>query len=501
MANKKKQQFGDWVKCLVMLLGGIVYFLIILAVLNKGLDFCHVGILVLFIITLILYFKNSKQIINFYHKHTKMMKIIMIILIGFGFLMRFSLLMMQDKLITMEKLSDTGVHWYGAQQIVEDGQFDQEIGDYERLFPYLSSYTGSLAISMSIFGENYSAVLFLNIFFDVIACIAIYYLFCVWKGDNRIALVAATFWGVNPLQIIFCGLPLAIVVVNMCVVLSILSVCLLFKGKEKITKTFAFSLLSGALFALGNAFRPIFIIFVLATIVCWAMVVLNDKKELKVAVCSCLVLVLSYGIVGLLPSIAHTQFNPYYSGEKARPGWGIYIGANYETSGRWSSNDSNNFFGPILSEQADNDIEEAQSIVMAVAMNRYVNIIGQGKLLQHFFNKTTTLFGDVKNSIYDFSRIFDIKKSNQLYLIIQDAILVFYYGILMMIFYEIFLILKKKKFKFKDDTINYLVVLLVGLFMAFLLVESMNRYSLPFVAILLIIALGFADREKQLDVI
>ena len=498
--DKKGRQVGKWAGCLISILFVTAYSLIVLAFLNEGLSFNHVGTLVIFAIAMTLCLINIKRIVGFYQKHTKVINILMIILIVLGFVARFSLLTMQGNLSIKEPLSDTGIHWFGAQQIVEKGQFDQQIGDYERLFPYLSAYTGVLAVSMSIFGEDYSAILFLNIFFDVIACVTIYFLFFVWKQRRDVALLAATIWAINPLQIMFCGLPLAIVVVNTIVILSILSVMLLFKSKDSLVKVGAFSLLSGLIFALGNAFRPVFVIFLIATVVVWGLIALNDKTKLKAAALSCLVLVLGYFLVGMVPSVIHAQFNPYYHGEKARAGWGVYVGSNYETKGKWNPDDRDTFFGQVLVEQAGGDYEEAQSIIMKSAIKRYTDIVGQEKLLQHFFNKTTLTFGDVKNATYDYGYVFGTTKDNEAYRLVQDLVLMFYSAVLIVVGYNLCLRFKRKEYVFEEDTMNYLLVLLVGLFAAFLLVEAMNRYSLPFVAILLIIALGFAGKKKSLRV-
>lgn len=57
--------------------------------------------------------------------------------------------------------------------------------------------------------------------------------------------------------------------------------------------------------------------------------------------------------------------------------------------------------------------------------------------------------------------------------------------------------IKIKKCLRGDSYMGYLTILIVGLFMAFLLVEAMNRYCLPFVAIMVVIALGLAFKGKK----
>lgn len=481
----------------VALIGGITYALVIIAVLNSGLSFNYIVLLIISIIIVLLCLKNKHKILIFLKKNKGKVRVMMVVLIIIGFAMRFSFLLMGDRFSIDSVLSDTGVHWYGAQQIVNDGQFDKEVGDYESIFPYLSAYTGVVSISMSIFGNGYFSVLFLNILFDLVSCLALFILFYKWKGDKDVAIFASMFWALNPLQIVFCSLPLAIIVVNTCVILSILFTYLLFYYRDDIIKLCLFSAVCGIVFAIGNAFRPIFIIFLLATIFYWIMISLKRKSCLKKPVISCLLIIVFYFVAGMLPGIIHTQINPYYHGEKARPGWGVYVGANYKTKGRWSSDDRDLFFGPVLLEQSNGDVEDAQSRIMSAAIGRYAKIILNGNLVHHFLNKISVVFGDVKNSIYDFPYVFNVSNSNSAYMFIQDLISVFYYLVLFILGYATYRMVRSKEYLEKKGFVNYLVVLFVGLFAAYLLVESMNRYCLPFVAILSLIALGLVFRGNR----
>ena len=89
---------------------------------------------------------------------------VLIILIIIGFLLRFSFILFKNRFFISTHLSDTGVHWYGSNQLVKNGSFNKQIGEYEKLYPYLFSYTGTLALSMSLFGTEYVSVLLLNTF-------------------------------------------------------------------------------------------------------------------------------------------------------------------------------------------------------------------------------------------------------------------------------------------------------------------------------------------------
>ncbi len=468
-------------------LGLVVYFLIIVSVFNQGLKFNYVLFFVGLIALLFLLYKNNKRIISFYKRHIYIMRFLVVMVFVFGFVVRFLFIIIPTNFAIDATLSDTGVHWYGAQQIIENGKVDQEVGDYENLFPYLSTYTGTLSVSMSIFGKNYNAVLFSNVIFDLISCLCLYVLFYLWKKDKDIGLLAATVWAINPLQIIFCGMPLAIVVVNMFIIGSILCIFLTILNKDSWGKLCFLSGFSGLLLAMGNMYRPIFIIILLSFLVYWLIAIFKDKKEIKIAITSCVIIVIGYLLVGLLSNVINTQINPYYNGGKSQAGWSFYVGSNYDTGGKWSSDDRDIFFGPVLIDEAKGDVEVANSIIFRKGIKRYLNILTGGHIVSHFLNKIAVVFGDTQNSIYDLPYIFNFSKDSEKYRIIKDCIMVFYSAILIILGCFITKKIRKKEWLKENTFMLFLVILFSALFFASLLVEVMNRYSLPFITILIII--------------
>ena len=488
----KAKKLDKWALKFFSILGLIVYCLIIISVLNRGLGFNYLLVFIILAILLFLAFKKRKNISKFYKKHLRATRILLIILLIFGLMARFSFVFVQSNFDIRDTLSDTGVHWYGAQQIIDDGKVDQEVGEYENIFPYLSSYTATLAASMSVFGKGYNAIVFSNVMFDLISCLCLYVLFSIWKEKKDIGLFAATVWAVNPLQVVFCGMPLAIVVVNTVVIISILCVFLILRYKDNWLKLCLSSGLLGTFLAIGNAYRPIFIVFLLVFFVFWLMTVLANKKEMKYAAMSCLIAIAGYLVVGVVPGILYSRINPYYSGSKSQAGWSFYVGANYETNGKWSSDDRDVFFGPVLVEQAEGDIVKANTIILLKGGKRYLETLSRGQFLSHFLNKTGVLFGDVNNSIYDLPYIFNFSKQSEKYKIIQDFVMGFYSILLGSLGYFIIGRVRKKEWLKQNTMMLFLVILISALFFASLLVEVMNRYSLPLITILIIIVLGLA---------
>ena len=164
----------------------VLYYYTIILIINKGIGFNSILLLLMFVGIIFIIIKNKKELIKFYKKHQIFICSVYIILIIFGFLLRFSFVYFQNRFYISTKLSDTGVHWYGSNQLVKNWTFNKVIGEYEKLYPYLFSYTGSLAYVMSLFGIGYVSVLLLNIICDIISYLSLYLLFYRWKNDKMI---------------------------------------------------------------------------------------------------------------------------------------------------------------------------------------------------------------------------------------------------------------------------------------------------------------------------
>ena len=476
----------------------MLYFLVVLLILNGGLSFNYWASLIIFSVLLFLCIRYRKKILAFVKRHKIGVRAFMILLIVVGFLSRFAFLLFQGSFHIELTLSDTGVHWYGAQQIIESGGLDQEIGEYERLYPYLFSYTGVLSAFMSIFGKAYWSILLFNVICDVISCALLYILFYSWKKNKSVGLLAATLWAISPLQIVFCGLPLAIVVVNMLLVASVTMIYFSVYCRNKKIKLTVFPLLAGCVIAVGNAFRPIFIVLLIAYLIYCFLYTLKQKSNLRGLLISCAMMALGYLIASTVPGFLHRQFNSYYHGEKGRVGWSVFVGANYETMGVWSSDDSRYFFGNVLGEQAGGDVDIASSMIFNEAIERYKEMLLNWQIVPHFMNKTSVLFADVKNSIHDLPRTFNFSKKNGLYMVLQDLILVYYYCVVCVIGWCIVSRIKRGRYGLLNDSFEkFLTIVVLGLFAASMLVEVMNRYILPFIVILLILAVGLLYRDRK----
>ena len=118
-----------------------------------------------------------------------------------------------------------------------------------------------------------------------------------------------------------------------------------------------------------------------------------------------------------------------------------------------------------------------------------------GELIEHFANKITILFGDVGNSIYDLPFAFLFPSRHIYYKLLKDVILIYYYSIVIIIGLSI---VKQMDSIELDSSFRLLLIIIVlGLFSASMLVEVMNRYSLPFIAIFTILAIDLLSMKKN----
>ena len=439
--------------------------------------------------------KIKKELIKFCKNHQIFICSVLIILIIFGFLLRFSFVYFQNRFYISTNLSDTGVHWYGSIQLIKSGTFNKIIGEYEKLYPYLFSYTGTLAFIMSLFGTRYVSVLLLNTICDIISCLSLYLLFYRWKNDKMIGLFAMVLWTINPLQIVFCSLPLAIVIVNTFLVLSITIFYLCFMNENNNFKLIIFSLLGGIILTIGNSYRPIFVVLLIAFLLYWFVLVLEDNKKTQKAIISCGGLIIGYFALKRLPVLLHKRFNSFFHGEKSHIGWSVFVGANYNTKGVWSPKDRDYFFGPVLVDRAGRNTDIASSIILKEAFLRYKKMVKNGELIQHFANKVTILFGDVGNSIYDLPYVFTFSNREIWYKYLKDVILIYYYSIFLIIGISIVKQMKLKELERDSSFRLLLIIIILGLFSASMLVEVMNRYSLPFVTIYTILAIDILSTK------
>ena len=75
----------------------VLFFLTFIFVINKGIAFNSISLLLVFVGIIFIIIKTKKELIEFYKNHQKLIRPILIILIIIGFLLRFSFVFFQNK--------------------------------------------------------------------------------------------------------------------------------------------------------------------------------------------------------------------------------------------------------------------------------------------------------------------------------------------------------------------------------------------------------------------
>lgn len=412
---------------------------------------------------------------------------IWIILLATGIGLRILPVLMNMTYMCENNLSDTGVHFFAAQQIA-NGFLEQKIREYELMFPYLFPYSLVLALFNIIFGKNIQyAIVFSNLFFDICGGMCLYFLL---KKSNGCLKKGIFLWIFNPLSIVMCWLPLNIVLVNTTLCLLLLEGMILLNSLQlKSQKKYIFAGLTGITIFVANLFRPIFTVILIALIICIIGYQLKEnRKEIGAYIVGLILITATLVPQGFLENQIEYKYKDDILGSSG--GWSFYVGSNYETSGQWSPEDRDYFFGPVLSDTTS--ISEAQNYIKEQGIKRYKEM-GLVKGINHFSNKLGVLFSDISNCSYDLKYTLNIKEDGGVWKIISSGISAFF----------VIGALTSVCFWYKNSQERKLSELFIGLCFlgftaAFLIVEVMNRYSaIYFVIFIILMSLYKTERKMR----
>lgn len=421
----------------------------------------------------------------------KILKIGLIIALVLGVVARLGFLTIGSR-YGEESLTDNGIHWYYAPAIVNGEEIQPTEGIYAAFFPHLMTYSATLAFFMRIFGTGYSAIVFSNLLFDLVTVFVIYLLLGRWRGQ-RAARIGAIIWLLNPLEILFCSCSLSIVVTNMWLAIALLLGYLAIQALQQREwwQIILTALGLGLAIGIGNAYRPIFTVLVIAFTLVLGFQVLQHGKQLKRFVLPAiisLVMVLgaSFGC-GKIVNLVHQSINPY-AVEGVGVGWNFFVGANYESSGHWTREDSA-LLGPLLYDQpaSDTDVVAIQQQFLDMTIERY-KAIGITKILPHLVNKSITLFADDSETVaWAVPSGFHLSDSNPVYLAIHSLGVILFVACIVLSL--VYCLSRFWSGKWQIDSYSlFLMLCLCGIIAVSLMVEVMRRYTMPLLVIFVILA-------------
>ena len=323
-----------------------------------------------------------------------------------------------------------------------------------------------------------------NIILDSISCFFIYLLLNkLHPSSKRMGILL---WSINPFSIVMCWLPMNIILVN-CIITAALLVGVFILNNDKLF----WSALFGVIIFIGNLFRPIFTILLIALII--AMLCHNVSSVKKKVACTLLVLLFAFVPNAILTNAIKEKYDDNILGSSG--GWSFFVGSNYSTSGQWSREDSDYYFGIIAPKYEK--ISDAQEEIKHEGIERYRQM-GPLKIIDHMANKLSVLFSKISTSIYDIKYTFGIEEDTLLYKILTSLVGVFFSTLA-------FLAIQYMRNAIKANHLSlYLYLSILGFTAAFLIVEVMNRYSSVYFALLIPLAsIAFTnllhDKQKKGD--
>jgi len=393
--------------------------------------------------------------------------------------------------------SDPMTFYDSAKTLAEGGSIAGN--SYVAFQPYLSAYNNVLGLAMRLIPDPWLATILLNTFFDLLSGLVVYiFLKKILKTGSYLPLLGYAIWVLSPLNIIFSVLSLPVIVVNFFIILTFLVSYLLIKlvTKQNTWHSLLLSLFLGVIIGLGNCFRPIFIVTLLALAIVFMGIYLNGNKSAKFLSLSIGCTLLSLSVFIIIQSL-NLKFVSHQTGLQAAKnpsGWSMYVGSGWESSGEWRPYNNDNMQKICEKSLAQKKYDDCHTKLRKAATENYKNygvfdstslfirkLYHQSEEQTYFYNAEHSILG------YTESRTFEIIK-------IYSALFIF----TLYIFCAKFLYSLSNKSasgEFIKPIFIFMVLVMLGWFFAMMLVESAPRYSTILYPIFIIFSVLAFDKK------
>lgn len=400
--------------------------------------------------------------------------IVLIVAIVLGILLRALPLLCDFTWILKDDTGDCAIHFFGAQQLAGDG-LTWKNALYESIFVQLYSYTLTLSLFVRLIPDMTRAIIASNILFDAVSVV---FLAKLLHSADKNPKLGTLLWCVNPFFIIMCWMPMAVTLVNAILMASLSFGAWLLNRNAGQKAPYGLAALFGLSVFVGNLYRPLFYVLLIAEVIALILQIMVQPQKAKQTLAVILIVVMLALIPGKLYSSRLTAIGGFQI-PKNRASWNFYVGANFESKGQWSPADNSFFWNDLIPSM---EAEEAEELLFARGVWRYT-AMSVPQFATHMFNKLGVLLADVGNSIHDLKRTF--ANAGSVYGVLSRSINVYYWVLMACIF---LLLLRALKQKHTAAEAFLPMLAFIGLTMAYMLVEVMNRYSSMLIALLIVIA-------------
>lgn len=362
-------------------------------------------------------------------------------------------------------LKDTAVHYNASMQLAKGG-LDAGIMAYEKMYPYLFPYSLALSLFVRLLGSISAAIVVSNVMFDALGGLFFYLL--VEDLKPSAGFIGTLLWFANPFSIVFCYLSLNIVLVNMFAVLIALIGHKLLIAFNAQRRALRWALLFGLVVYFANLFRPVFTVALVAILICIIIRALKGTRGwIPVVVGLVVALALPTAITR---SIVAAQYNDDLIGSSG--GWSFFVGANYDTHGKWSPEDSTYYFQEIVPQYET--VSGAQDAIKSEGIERWAHM-GPGRIVKHLFHKLCVLFCEtpqIPNGDLDYQLGLD--RDTSAYRLVGATAAAFVAALLAL---SLCMHIKASRDGSLGSSVLYLDLCFMGLIAGFMLVEVMDRYQ------------------------
>lgn len=390
------------------------------------------------------------------------------------------------------------VTFYEAGQRIADGR--GMTGDsYAAFFPYLAAYNSILGIAMRIISDPWLATILLNTIFDFGGALAVYFLVKqLSKPGSKLPIIAFGAWFLSPFNILFSVLSLPIIVVNFFIVSTLLIICLLNKGiiTRRQTLTIALALLLGATMGIGNSFRPVFTIAIIALFVLLLYVSFMNRWDRKILVLAgsslLLVILLFFGIQKLNSSLVASQTG--LSPASNASGWSIFVGSNWESDGKWNRVDEIKMQYICRDTKTYDDCHEKLQFA-GIERYKHHGIDGTISLFIRKLYVFSSNQGNIYNATGSIINYSDSRAEKTLNIYITLFLIALFSLSARFLYYSARLVLSGERV---EPMVLFMALLLLGFFLSITLVETSERYAqimYPVFIVLATLSLGMRSSK------
>jgi hypothetical protein len=417
--------------------------------------------------------------LNYCIKKNVKTRTLIIVIVAFGFILRLAWIIS----INSVPVSDFGGMYMRSEYFLK-GQYAMFKGhSYYARFPHLTITILYFALIRKFFTYSLFTLKFINVICST-STIFICYLISKEVFNSKLkaiwtSYIAAIYPPILIYSAVYCSENMAIPFYMLSVYIFILVV------KNK--KTSWFLLLSALSLSVGNLFRMVGSVMIVAYIM---YLIFYSREKLKEKI-----LASSYILAGFLVPLVIVSNVLIFKGITEQQLWGgsepkwtsILKGSNIKTYGRFNYDDSN--IGDKYNNDYEKTSEAAKNLVIERLTKTPLNELGK-----FFFVKYTMQWaeGDFGAIYWSHSKLkasditIDLRYSAHFYS------QMFYLGIILLTYKGLF----NKKQYLKNSIINLFYIIYCGYGLLYLITESQDRYSFIISWVFIILAFAALDEDK-----